>query len=124
MFTAYYGRCCDHLVGLFGPLLCTTFIALSAECIISIDGLYAYAVNPHKIQGRLSQLERVTFREMIVDTTDHQLGFRLPPMLYNGNYKLPEREKEITDLASVNSKDPFELQISATDNCADWNQYW
>lgn len=90
LFTAYYRRCCDHLVVLFGPLSCTTFIALSDECIISNDGLYAYAVNPHKIQGRLSQLGRVTFREMIVDTTDHQLGFQLPLTLYDGNYKLPE----------------------------------
>lgn len=90
--------------------------------IISIDVLYAYAVNPHEIRGRLSQLERVTFREMRVYTRDQQLGFQLPLMLYSGNYKLPEREKEITVLASVNSKDPFELQRSATNNYADWNQ--
>lgn len=72
-------------VGLFGPPSCTIFIVPIDKSVISIAVLHAYAVNPHGIQGGLSQLERTSFREMRVDTTDHQLGFQFLPVLYNRN---------------------------------------
>ena len=43
-------------VGLFGLLLCPTFIGPTTKCIITIDVSHACAVSPHKIQGGLSQL--------------------------------------------------------------------
>lgn len=63
-------------VGLFGPLQRIIFIAPTAKCIISTDVLHACAVNYHKIQGGVVPVERLTFREVIVDTADHQM--RLP----------------------------------------------
>ena len=46
-------------VGLFGLLLCPTFIGPTTKCIITIDVSHACAVSPHKIQGGLSQLSQL-----------------------------------------------------------------